>query len=293
MVPSITARAPAKLNLGLSIVGRRADGYHDLISVFHAVDWQDTLEIVEIPSGIEFACSSCDGVPGAPQNLVFRALELVFQRFRITRGVAARLQKEIPAGAGLGGGSSDAAATLRAVRRLFNLQGDEDSWLLLCQQLGSDVPFFWRGGTALVEGRGERLTPLSIDERLWFVVVVPPIHISTAWAYGQLSKPSGGNQDYRDRIQRLRAGELSLSDFCREIPNDFERVVEAAFPRIGEIRRALEASGAISARMSGSGSSVFGVYSKQEEAQRAAALFPSDCLVRCVQGMPSSRDQML
>ena len=293
MVSSIVVRAPAKLNLGLSIVGRRADGYHDLISVFHAVDWQDTLEIAEIPSGIEFSCSLCDGVPRGPQNLVFRAIELAFQKFHITRGVAARLQKEIPAGAGLGGGSSDAAAALRALRRLFNLQGDDDSWLLLCQQLGSDVPFFWRGGTALVEGRGERLTPLPVDEKLWFVVVVPPIHVSTAWAYGQLPRPSGGNQDYRNRIQRLRAGELSLADFCREIPNDFERVVEAVFPRIGEIRCALEASGAISARMSGSGSSVFGVYSEQQEAQRAAALLPADCLVRCVQGMPSSSDRKL
>ena len=177
--------APAKINLGLAILGRRADGYHDLLSVFEAISWSDRLTLSRAPEGITLACPGSD-LPSGPENLVWRAADLVRRRFGISRGVRIVLDKRIPAGAGLGGGSSDAAATVRGLDRLWEIGASEDELAEVCAVLGSDVPFFLRAalggnGTAIVEGRGEIVTPLPAQETLHMVVAAPPVHVSTPW----------------------------------------------------------------------------------------------------------------
>lgn len=283
----LIVRAPAKINLGLAVLGLRSDGYHNIVSVFQAIDWQDTLEMSSAGQSIELSCGM-DGVPADHRNLVWRAVALARQEYDVQQGVCIDLHKGIPAGAGLGGGSSDAAAALRGVKNLFNLPGSEDNWLALCARIGSDVPFFWRGGTARVEGRGERVVPLGLTERIWFVVAVPRVHVSTAWAYASLPGTLPEPGSFVERVDALQSGAISLLDFSRDIPNDFESVVEAVHPEIGRLRKHLLREGAVNARMSGSGSAVFGVFARQCDAERALLSLPENVRAQCCEALPPS-----
>jgi len=270
--------APAKLNLGLLILGRRPDGYHDLVSVFQTISWTDAIALAPADEEIHLTCSD-PALPTGPENLVMRAAAIVRRTFGITCGVTIHLEKRIPTGAGLGGGSSDAAATMRGLALLWEIEAEEETWLGLCARIGSDVPFFWRGGTAIVEGRGERVTPLAEQERLTFVVAVPPVHVSTLWAYGQLSPPFSDASEYRTRVEALRRSDLSLSEFCRKLESTFQPVVERHYPQVRETRERLLALGATSALMSGSGSAVFGVFEDEQKANEATE--------RLAQGTPT------
>ena len=266
--------APAKLNLGLSVLGLRPDGYHDLLSVLQTISWADTLTLAPADVGIRLTCSRAD-LPSGPENVVWRAAELVRTTHGLSCGVEIHVEKRIPAGAGLGGGSSDAAATMRGLARLWNIEVGDEEWLKLCAQVGSDVPFFWYGGTAIVEGRGERVTPLPKQEPLVFLVAVPEVRVSTPWAYRQLVPPFADARAFQDRVEALRNGHVALSEFCRVLTNDFQPLVERHFPVVRETREALLNAGATSALMSGSGSAVFGVFEDRRSADHAlAALQP-------------------
>jgi len=287
MAPTISVAAPAKVNFGLAILGRRPDGYHDILSVFQAVSWADHLALDATPSGITVACSQPEGWPPVPagrDNLVWRAAELVARHFRRPHGVAIRLEKRIPAGAGLGGGSSDAAATLRALAALWEIDAKETEWLDLCARLGSDVPFFFHAlgpgssGTAIVEGRGERIRMLPPQEPLILVIAVPTTSVSTAWAYRQVQPPYRDHAAYRARVEALAAGTMTLRTFCRELENDFEPIVERHVPAIAELHRGLVEAGAVTALMSGSGSAVFGIFGDRAQAERAVGELAPDAV---------------
>jgi 4-diphosphocytidyl-2-C-methyl-D-erythritol kinase len=257
-------RALAKINLDLRVLGRREDGYHELRTVFQTISLADTLEIAFTPgrrSSIELAENQI------PDNLVLRAAQAVMDAPRRPGRVEMRLSKRIPMGAGLGGGSSDAAAVLLA---LPVLAGGELSLPDLCRMgrdLGSDVPFFLLGGRAVGIGRGTELFPLPDGAAQMGVLAAPGIHVSTAEAYRLLdaSLTTELQENKMFSFQSLAWGWES----GRPAVNDFEAVVFPVDGRIARLKRSLMRSGAVQASMTGSGSAVFGLYRTAESAARA------------------------
>ncbi len=266
---SIREKAYAKINLGLKILKKRADGYHDILTVMQTVDLCDTLIFEELESGIEIACS-CAGVPEGPDNLVYRAADRLLRETGCDRGVRIKMEKRIPIGAGLGGGSSDSAATLRGLCRLWDVEIASEKRHKIAASLGSDVPFFLRSGTAIASGRGEILQVVSAPEPVFYVLVYPGFPISTGWAYRNLKMPLTFEGKYINFVASLKEpGMLSKACYpCME--NDFSRLVETHHPALKDIRERLTALGAFKASLSGSGSTVYGIFERIEAAQVAA-----------------------
>ena len=258
-------RALAKINLDLRVLGKRADGYHELRTIFQTVSLADRLEIAFTPArttSIELEDSA-----KIPDNLVARAARLALDAMRATGRVAMRLEKRIPMGSGLGGGSSDAAAVLLALPVLAGKRLPVETLSALGQQLGSDVPFFLLGGTAVGIGRGTELFPLPDAPSRSGVIVAPGVHVSTAEAYAALSprltielqeNKIFSFQSHTWRVLEGRAGE-----------NDFEGVVLERESRLATLKQRLIRSGASPAMMSGSGSALFGLFRDRAEAARA------------------------
>jgi 4-diphosphocytidyl-2-C-methyl-D-erythritol kinase len=283
MVSEISTRAPAKVNLGLSVLGRRADGFHDILSVFQAISWYDEIRLMPNDRQLEMECSDPD-LPTGPGNLAWRAAEAAKERFGIDSGVTIHLEKRIPVGAGLGGGSSDAAAVLRGLAQMWSIDAEEDEWLDVCAEIGSDVPFFWRGGTAVVSGRGEVVDWLPSQKSLTLVVALPTVRVATAWAYGQLSQPFPDSSAYRRRVEALATGSIDLPTLCEKIGNDFQEPIEDVHPEIGRLRIDMLEAGARTSLMSGSGSAVFGVFEDGAAAESAADRLGTDAMVVTTMG---------
>jgi len=257
----VRAFAPAKLNLYLEVLERRRDGYHEIETLFQALDFGDSLEFCNLP-GDKRLQLSIEGlpVPAAPENLVSRAYRLLAGRHpRRARGCAARLVKRIPVGAGLGGGSSDAAAALLALDRLWGLDLEPDEMAETALELGSDVPFFLVGGTAIGRGRGERLLPLPSLRRGAFLLVNPGIQISTKWVYEHLKMGLTRNP-YRISVEQVKAYLLRFPASGMVVRNRLEDVVVPSHPVLEEIALALERVGAVHVAMTGSGATVFGTF---------------------------------
>ncbi len=265
--------APAKLNLGLKILRRRPDGYHEIVSVLQTVDLCDRLVFTPAPPGETLVRADRPDVPGGPENLVYRAVELLRRATGAGNGVRVDLVKRIPAGAGLGGGSSNAATTLRALDRLWGSHLGPERLAALAAELGSDVPFFLTGGTAVVTGRGERIRPVDWDGDFWYVLVYPGFPVSTAWAYRNVriglteAAAYGTFLDSAEKSGRICAGRLFA---CLE--NDFQPLVEGESGDVARILAALAAGGAVACSVSGSGSTLFGVFREARQASVAAAL---------------------
>ncbi len=260
--------APAKVNLGLRIVGRRADGYHLLDSLMVPVSFGDTVEIgADARAGdIHLECSEAE-LPAGEDNLAWRAAALMRRRLRRQGGVRLRLQKRIPAGAGLGGGSADAAAVLVGLDAMWGTRLSLAALADLGAELGADVPFAVHCRPAVVRGIGEQLTPLRGFRRRWLVLVWPGFPISTAWAYGQLRR-SLTNAVPAPMILPSARGRRALRSI---LWNDLEAVATAAYPEIVSIKERILALGAEGALMSGSGSACFGLFGEASQAARAAA----------------------
>jgi 4-diphosphocytidyl-2-C-methyl-D-erythritol kinase len=271
---SARVRALAKINLDLRVLGLRPDGYHDLRTVFQTISLADTLEMEFTPARRTSISVSCNiEIPG--DNLIERAAKLALDAMRVSGRVEMRLTKRIPMGAGLGGGSSDAAAVLLALPVLAGRTLKPRVVAELAGGLGSDVPFFLLGGTAVGLGTGTELYPLPERPPAAGLVIAPGIHVSTAGAYRDL-----------DASRRLTSEPLqniisSFQSFVWEQGqassergvNDFERVVFASHPRLKSLRRQLERLGANPALLTGSGSAVFGVFSDRKDAVRAGQFF--------------------
>ncbi len=261
------ARSFAKINLVLSVLGRRTDGYHDIQTVFQSIDICDDLEFRDSPC-LELFCEDLPGIR-KEDNLVWKAAKLLASALDEKRGASITLRKRIPAGSGLGGGSSNAAATLLGLCRLWNTELPASDLLSLAANLGSDVPFFLKGGTALGVGKGEEIYPLPDPPESHIVVIYPDIHISTAEAYRALNLGlTSSAEDHR--IQNFCGQVKEGKDYLAGIFNDFEASILPACPPILEARTFLEMRGAVAAQLSGSGSSVFGFFSSEESAFAAA-----------------------
>ena len=264
---SLRVLCPAKINLGLWILGRRADGYHDIDTVFQAVDLEDEVVIEEAPSGFSL---QVEGIPILDQgpNLIERAWSLIEPRVS-GRGVRVRLVKRIPIGAGLGGGSSDAAGFLVGVTRMFHLALAEEEMRAMCVRLGADLTFFLKGGTARGTGRGDEVRHLCPLPSAWIVLATPPFAISTSWAYAKvrisLTPPEGGASMLAVAIERGDWNEIAPL-----LHNDFEEVVVSEFALLSQLKRSLVDGGSLGSLLSGSGSTVFGLALTRNVAERAA-----------------------
>ena len=261
---SVQEKAYAKINLGLKILRKREDGYHDILTVMQIVDRCDLLSFEEARSGIEIA-SSCPDVPEGPDNLVYRAADRLRWETGYDRGVRIEMEKRIPIGAGLGGGSSDAAATLRGLCRLWDVDIASEKLHPIAASLGSDVPFFLRSGTAVASGRGEILYYVSAPEPISYVLVYPGFQISSGWAYRNLKMPLTFGGKYINFVSSMRDTGVLSKAFYRSVENDFSRLVEEHHPAVRDIRERLMGLGAFKASLSGSGSTVYGIFERMED----------------------------
>ena len=262
---------PAKLNLGLHVLGKRADGFHELESVFLPIAWTDILEVVlapDVPHGEATFTWTGLPIPGDPgNNLVVRAHQLLAERHPLP-GVSIHLHKVLPMGGGVGGGSADGTYTLRALNEVCGLGMSQGDLTEIAAQLGSDCPFFVQDGPALVQGRGDLVKnlPFTLPLQGWWVVVANPgIHIGTAEAFADLSP--------KPRATKWESLATSPVNVWRDvIQNDFEEGARARHPEVGALIDALSKAGAAYAQMTGSGSTVFGLFKQAEQAKRAAQL---------------------
>ncbi len=257
-------KAPAKLNIRLKVTGRRPDGYHELISIMVPIDLFDLLEFTVIPKGIDLACDGFQA-PANGSNLAYRAARSFLSRTGLQKGISMRLTKNIPVAAGMGGGSSDAAATLLFLNELWSRPLSLPDLQELAVHLGADVPFFLCCRPCLAMGIGEILEPLERWPKSWYLIVTPPLKISTSWVYGNLKlKLTAGEYSYiNNRLKK------EIFDISQILENDLEEVTSASFPVIETIKKALLHAGAEGAIMTGSGPSVFGVFSSYNQALSA------------------------
>jgi 4-diphosphocytidyl-2-C-methyl-D-erythritol kinase len=266
----VKIRAPAKINLSLRVIGRRTDGYHLLDTIMVPISLYDEIEIRK--TGIAFKKQStrdlieisCDHplVPLGKENIVYRAAELIMNKSHISVPISIRITKRIPVGAGLGGGSSDAAATLVGLNRLLKLRLSPSRLEKMALSLGADVPFFIRGRPARARGIGERLRPLPRLPHFWSVIVYPGFPVSTAWVYRnlrqKLTKPIVNTS--------IANSPNSFGDLATLLENDLEAVTLKRYPKIALLKEKLLREGALRVLMSGSGSSVFGIFASKRTA---------------------------
>lgn len=261
--------APAKINLSLDVLGTRADGYHEILTVMQPLELHDVLEIDPLEGGIRVE-SSHPEVPPGPGNIVHRAAHLIRGEYRCGRGAGIFIQKNIPVAAGLAGGSADAAAALKALNLLWELNATEEDLFRLGGMIGSDVPFCLLGRTALAGGRGEVLTPLPSFSGFGVVLVKPAFGVSTAKVYSLYDGlPAAPGPDTAAVTEAVRRRDLPA--LARLMGNVLERVTSVLHPEIIEIKNALVAAGAAGALMSGSGPTVFGLCASPREARAIAS----------------------
>ena len=270
--------APAKVNLNLRITGRRDDGYHLLDSLMVPISLGDEVEIsrIEGPPRSLTVYADAPDVPLGEENTVHRAAQAFYERTGRDQPVAVNIRKRIPIGAGLGGGSTDAAAVLRGMNDLLGAGLSIEDLMALAVSVGADVPFFIGGKAARARGIGEELSPVGPLPRLWLVVLFPNFPVSTAWAYRnfrfKLTKPSNNN----NLIEKLD----TPHEVAQVMVNDLETVTIGRYPRIARLKDRLDEKGAIGSLMSGSGSAVFGLFTDEAGAAKAFAGFEGEKDVR-------------
>ena len=258
---SLTLSCPAKVNLYLKVVGRRPDGYHDLVTVMQPLTLADELVLTPRAADIILDCNRPD-LPVDKNNLAIRAALAFQEATSESFGVHLRLTKNIPVAAGLGGGSSDAAGVLRGLNRLRGQPLDDNRLGRLARRLGADVPFFLLKGPALGEGIGDRLSPLKLPAD-WFVLVNPGFEVSTAWVYAGLEPPfEAPDESVLNRLTHEHP--------ARWLHNDLETVTLSRYPILGDLKQLVLAEGALGTLMSGSGPTVFGMFSEEGMAVQAA-----------------------
>ena len=274
----------AKVNIGLKIINRRKDGLHNIETVFQEIDLHD---IITISKTSERGCifnSNVSWLRNDSNNLCVKAYEQLSKRIQVG-GVSINLQKKIPSGSGLGGGSSNAASVLKGLCKLYDISLSNDELAKIALNIGSDVPFFIKGGMQSLRGVGSELLPLSGCINGFYLLVVPNIHIDTKWAYN-----SYGKNFFLD----CATDEVNFARYLskRTIPfelfeNDFEKIVVPSYPEIGQIKERLRSYGSKFTSLSGTGSTVFGIFNDLDKAKSAKFLFPNSLNTFIVNPIPS------
>ena len=305
----VTIKAPAKVNLSLEVLGKRPDGYHDIVSVMQALELADDVKITLTDGGLEVVCDSPD-VPDGSGNVAYRAARALLDEVvhaglvaGFKGGVRIEITKRTPVAAGLGGGSSDAAAVLKGLNILLGEAVGDERLREIGAKIGADVPFFLFRPLALAEGIGERLKALEPLGEIWFLLVKPSFGVSTSWVYSQLNLGltnksgdiklselnifAGRTAKFADAGQPARpAADVSVIASC--LKNDLERVTVVRYPEIDVLKRRLTEAGALGALMSGSGPTVFGVFRTEAEARNtSASLKDTGCRLIVTRNIPS------
>ncbi len=260
---TITLRSPAKINLCLSVLGKRPDGYHEVEMLMQMVGLYDEVTVSLGGTGIRVSCDTEDA-PSGEGNIAWKAAHEMLKAARRGAGLTVSIKKNIPVAAGLAGGSGNAAAVLVAVNKLLGMEFGPERLAAIGARMGMDVPFFFFGPTAMAWGRGEILEPLPPAPSCWVLLVNPGFGTSTAWAYENL------NLRLTKKVDCNKIARLTVRNIAGALHNDLEAVTAAAHPVITKIEEALLAQKALGVRMSGSGPTVFGIF-ETESACRAAA----------------------
>lgn len=276
----------AKINWALSVLRKRKDGYHDILSLIHAIDLYDTVTFepskdiqVEINLPIKMK-----------ENIVYKTAKTLQDQFKIKDGVLIRIKKEIPIASGLGGGSSNAATVLQALNKFWNLKLSLEELKTIASSIGSDVSFFLHLPIALVEGKGDIVTPLKITKSYTLLLVKPSFGVSTKFAYESLNLKENLTEEYEkinNNIWQLYRNLVEGNLEKIKVWNDFEKVLLNKFSEIEEIKRKLIQKGAILSMMSGSGSTVFGVFETEDEAKEAITAFKENYWCKVVHTLTS------
>ena len=288
-------KAYAKINLSLDVVRRRPDGYHDVKMIMQTVDLYDVIMMEKVESGIHttvemgksFAADSTkenagnvsEELPADENNLIYKAAKLVMDRKNITEGVKIHLQKNIPIAAGMAGGSTDAAAVFRGMNQLFSLGMSTEELKEMAVKIGADVPYCIEGGTQLSEGIGEILTPIQGIPDFYLLIAKPDISVSTKYVYENLHlEELSSHPDVDGMAEAIKNG--SLDGIVSRLENVLESVTVKKYPVIGEICAFMKQHGAENALMSGSGPTVFGIYTEKQSAEEAAELLKKENLAK-------------
>ena len=267
---TVKINSNAKVNIGLKVLSLRKDGYHDIVTIFQEINLFDIIYISINPLGCNFN-SNVNWLKNDKRNLCITAYEKMKKKFDIN-GINIDLTKNIPRGSGLGGGSSNAASVLKGIRQLYNLDISDNELENIAAEIGADVPFFIRGSIQLGEGVGDRLTPLKININGKYLIIIPEIIINTFWAYSQFKKNLDSSLSSIN-FAGLSIGKTISLDMLKLFENDFESIVVPTYPEIGKIKEKLYALGARYASLSGSGSTVFGIFNDDVSLNNAFSYF--------------------
>jgi 4-diphosphocytidyl-2-C-methyl-D-erythritol kinase len=287
---TLNISAPAKVNLILRVLGRRADGYHDLFMLMERLSLADKISLTETQSGVELELKGTKPDQGmlAQKNLAYRAAQTFKEATGEKRGVKIELTKNIPIAAGLGGGSSDAAAVLKGLNELWDKRLVSSDLAVIGAKLGADVPFFCFDGPALAKGIGERITPIEPLPKMYFLLINPGFSVPTPWVYNEFSKTCGADVSRLNSQSSILGFNLTakvkdasfrrLFDDCHGLAavleNDLEKVTIKKYPEIEEIKEFFWKNGALGALMSGSGPTVFGIFESKQKRDAALSKIP-------------------
>lgn len=278
---SIQLKAMGKINLGLDVVRRRPDGYHEVKMVMQTVNLYDKIGITITPGTGIHITSNLSFLPVNENNIAYKAAAMLMEEYSIDQGVSISLEKHIPVAAGMAGGSTDAAAVLYGMNRLFSLGLNTKRLMELGLRLGADVPYCIMRGTALSEGIGEVLTPLPRIPDCWILIAKPPVSVSTKFVYENLQLENiTRHPDIDGIVDAIR--NKDLDGMCGKLENVLETVTIVSHPEIREIKQFMVDHGAINSLMSGSGPTVFGIYSNEKETRSAGEALRETGLTRQV-----------
>jgi 4-diphosphocytidyl-2-C-methyl-D-erythritol kinase len=261
----ISLKAHAKINLFLEILGKRDDGYHEIETIMQEIDLADDLQFEETQEGVKLECDDRN-IPLNQDNLVCKAANLILKECGIKKGVLINLEKKIPVGAGLGGGSSDAAATLKALNLLWNVGLSDGELMEFAAKLGSDIPFFIKGRTSLCSGRGEKISPVEVRSKMHYLVLFPHVHISTETIYKNLKIDlTKKRKDVSFFLDALKFSEVA--GIGKLLFNRLEEVVFTTYPDLLKVQSSLKIFDFCGLSISGSGSAFFGLCNDRHQAE--------------------------
>ena len=258
----------SKVNIGLKVLSQRDDGYHNIYTIFQELNFGDSIDIEKRDCGFKII-ANVDWIPTNKSNICYKAYTEIKKEFSEVKGIHIKIDKKIPIGSGLGGGSANAAAVLKGIKNIYKLEVTESKLEEIGSEVGADVPFFIRGKTQLGEGIGDKLTQLPKAIIGTYLLVIPKISIRTEWAYSVI-KNRLNNQNKNAKFSSFSNEDYSSLQIFE---NDFEQIVIPAYPEIGAIKSKLLNLGARFASLSGSGSTVYGVYDDEASAKEAELLF--------------------
>ena len=268
-VNRLILRSFAKVNIGLKILERRPDGYHNIHTIFQELDFHDKIILSLQADGCSLTVDK-SGIPDDETNSCAIAYKIIKSHFPNVGGIKIQIEKLIPPGSGLGGGSSNAATVLKGLNKLYHLALDNKILETISTEIGADVPFFISGKTQVGDGVGNELEPIELVTGT-YLLIIPNIFINTKWAYGKIKNHLNCSDQRPNFASFLKEGSLSF----KFIQNDFEKIVIPAYPEIGRIKDKLSERGATFTSLSGSGSTVFGIFDEEADAQTAQSYFQS------------------